>query len=78
MSQSARFIALQLSDGPKDPLPGLLAFQVAALGKGIDTLSRVKARGFAVLHDQDLGAAVDVEIGNHFIRQRLGPPLHQT
>ena len=54
----------QGSDGDDDPQPGVGAFGVASLAHRLNHLARRRHGVVAVLRDQEMGGAVDVEIGD--------------
>ena len=54
----------QGSDGDDDPQPSVGAFGVASLAHRLNHLARRRHGVVAVLRDQEMGGAVDVEIGD--------------
>jgi hypothetical protein len=56
---------LQLDDGPSDPFPDGLPFEIAAIEHQIGALGRRKLGLVTMLPDQQVGGSPDVEVGDH-------------
>ncbi len=56
---------LQFLDRGHDPLPDVAAAHVALLQHGVRPLGSLQGGARAVLADQHVGGAVDVEVGGH-------------